>query len=147
MCYHNLQAKVVSPDGDTEMFKILAGVMQGDTLAPFIFVTVLDYALSKAIIGKEEELGLTLRPRRSRRTPAESISDLDFADDIVLMSNTVVQAQQLLMDVERECKEVGLLLNSTKTKAMYINTEIGTLRNGEHEVIKQALTKSGDPRL
>ena len=91
--YHNLQAKVVSPDGDIKMFKILAGVMQGDTLAPFLFVIVLDYALSKAIIGKEEELGLTLRPRRSRRIPAESICDLDFADDIVLVSNTVAQAE------------------------------------------------------
>ena len=65
LCYQNLQAKVVCPDGDTEMFKIYGGVMQGDALAPFLFVTVLDYALSKAIKGKEDELGLTFTPRRS----------------------------------------------------------------------------------
>ena len=41
--YSNLQAKVVTPDGETDFFKINAGVMQGDTLAPFLFV--LDYAL------------------------------------------------------------------------------------------------------
>ena len=28
LCYQNLKAKVVSPDGDTDMFKIHAGVMQ-----------------------------------------------------------------------------------------------------------------------
>ena len=144
LCYRNLQAKVVSPDGDTEMFKIFAGVMQGDTLAPFLFVTVLDYALSKAISGKEEELGLTLTPRRSRRIPAESLCDLDFADDIVLMSNAAIQAQQLLMRVERECKGVGLGLNSSNTKTMYINTEVETLKNEEHDEIGQALTESGD---
>ena len=107
--------------------------MQGDTLAPFLFVTVLDYALSKAISGKEEELGLTLTPRRSRRIPAESICDLDFADDIVLMINTATQAHQLLMRVERECKGVGLGLNCSKTKTMYINTEVETLKNEEHD--------------
>ena len=42
LCYQNLSAKVVSLDGDTDIFKIHAGVMQGDTLVPFLFVTVLD---------------------------------------------------------------------------------------------------------
>ena len=62
---------------------IVTIVMQSDTLAPFLFVTVLDYALRKAICGRENELGLTINERRSRRVEAESISDLDFADDIV----------------------------------------------------------------
>ena len=44
--YNSLRAKVVSPDGDTDYFKIMAGVMQGDTLAPFLFVIVLDYTLT-----------------------------------------------------------------------------------------------------
>ena len=41
--YNYLRAKVVSPDDDTDYFKITAGVMQGDALAPFLFVIVLDY--------------------------------------------------------------------------------------------------------
>jgi len=53
LIYQNLQAKVCSPDGDTDLFKMLAGVMQGDTLAPFLFVIILDYALRKAIDGRE----------------------------------------------------------------------------------------------
>ena len=61
--YTNTRAKVISPDGETEDFEITAGVLQGDTLAPFLFVIVLDYALRKAIGGKEEELGFTLKPR------------------------------------------------------------------------------------
>ena len=80
LCYQNLKAKVISPDSDTDIFMIYAGVMQGDTLAPFLFVTVLYYALRNAINGFEEELGLTLNKRQSRRVGAESLCDLDFAD-------------------------------------------------------------------
>ena len=68
--YAGTRAKVVTPDGNSEEFDILAGVMQGDTLAPFLFIIVLDYALRKAISGREQELGFTLTPRRSRRHPA-----------------------------------------------------------------------------
>ena len=34
--YKNTKVKVCSPDGDTEYFDIVAGVKQGDTLAPYI---------------------------------------------------------------------------------------------------------------
>ena len=60
-------AKVISPDGETELFEILAGVLQGDTLAPYLFVIALDYALRMAIDGKEEQLGFQLTRRQSRR--------------------------------------------------------------------------------
>ena len=32
--YENPRARVLSPDGETEYFNLLAGVLQGDTLAP-----------------------------------------------------------------------------------------------------------------
>ena len=92
--YTNTQAKVITPDGETEQFEITAGVLQGDTLAPFLFIIVLDFALRRAIEGKEEELGFTLTPRRSRRHP-KTLTDLNFADDISLLSYAVNQAQEL----------------------------------------------------
>ena len=58
--YTNTKAQVISPDGETEMFDITTGVLQGDTLAPFLFIIVLDYAMRKAMAGKEEELGFTI---------------------------------------------------------------------------------------
>ena len=36
--YRNTKLMVRSPDGDTEFFNILAGTLQGDALAPFLFV-------------------------------------------------------------------------------------------------------------
>ena len=87
--YSGTRSKVVTPDGDTEEFEITAGVLQGDTLAPFIFVIVLDYVLRKAISGRESEFGFMLTPRRSSRNPEKVITDLVFADDIALTSGNV----------------------------------------------------------
>lgn len=122
--YTNTRAKVISPDGETELFDITAGVLQGDTLAPFLFVIVLDYALRKAMAGKEEELGFTITPRKSRRHPKQVLADLDFADDISLISDEIKQAQELLLNVEDECWKVGLGLNGPKTKFLAYNIEV-----------------------
>ena len=46
--YQNTKAQVLTPDGKTEHFDITAGVMQGDTLVPFLFIIVLDCALRGA---------------------------------------------------------------------------------------------------
>ena len=51
----NTSAKVLTPDGETDTVPILAGVLEGDTLAPYLFIIVLDYALRRAITGKEEQ--------------------------------------------------------------------------------------------
>ena len=32
------QAKVIPPNGEIELFDILTGIIQGDTLAPYLFV-------------------------------------------------------------------------------------------------------------
>ena len=53
--YEKTMARVTSPDGDTVLFKLLAGIMQlGDTLAPYLFIIVLDYALRTALDGKKD---------------------------------------------------------------------------------------------
>ena len=121
--YTNTMAKVVSTVGDTKMFEIIAGVLQGDTLAPFLFIIVLDYALRKATAGREDELGFTITPRTSRRHPKVTLTDLDFADDIGLLSDEIAQAQELLLSVEKECNKVGLGVNAKKTKGLPINID------------------------
>ena len=125
--YAETWAKVRTPDGDTEPFQILAGVLQGDTLAPFLFIIALDYALRCAINGHEEELGFTLARRASRRVPAKMMTDLDFADDISLLSDTVEKACKLLTEVERQCNRIGLGINAKKTKVMPMNAEESTV--------------------
>ena len=121
--YTNTKAKVITPDGETEMFEITTGVLQGDTLAPFLFIIVLDYAMRKALVGREDDLGFTLSTRKSRRHAKETLTDLDFADDIALISDEICQAQEMLLRVEKECKKVGLEINTKKTKSIAFNTD------------------------
>lgn len=109
------RARVVTPDGKSEEFDILAGVLQRDTLAPFLFIIVLYYVLRKAISGREQDLGFTLTSRRSRRHSAVVLTDFDYVDDISLISNNVEQALELLNRVKFECAKIGLKIK-TKNK-------------------------------
>ena len=67
--YRNTKVKVRSPDGDTEYFDIVAGVLQRDTLAPYLFIICLDYVIRKSI-DKIKEHGFELTNKRGRRYPA-----------------------------------------------------------------------------
>ena len=95
--YRNV--KVRSPDGDTEYFDIVAGVQQGDTLAPYLFIICLDYVL-RTLIDKIRENGFELTKKRSKRYPAKTITDADYADDLALLANTPNQAETLLHSLE-----------------------------------------------
>ena len=76
MLYKNRKVKVQSPDGDTDSFDILAGVQQGDALAPYLFVIYLDFLL-RTSIDLMKENGFTLATEKSRRYPAQTITDVD----------------------------------------------------------------------
>eukprot|EP00111_Clytia_hemisphaerica_P013338 TCONS_00039146-protein len=77
--YTNNRANVMTSEGETEFFDVVTGVLQGDPLAPYLFIVVLDYALRTAITSED---GVTIEKRRSRRHHTEKLADLDFADDI-----------------------------------------------------------------
>ena len=127
--YRNTKVKVRSPDGDTEYFDIVAGVLQGDTLAPYLFIICLDYVL-RTSIDKIKENGFELTKKRSRRYPATTITDADYADDIAILANTPDQAETLLHSLERAAASIGLHVNAHKTEYMCYNQtgDISTLK-------------------
>ena len=63
--YRNTKVKVCSPDGDTEYFDIVAGVLRGGTLAPYLFIICLDYVL-RTSIDKIRENGFELTKKRRK---------------------------------------------------------------------------------
>ena len=71
MLCRNTKVKVCSPDGDTNYFSIVAGALQGDTLAPYLFIICLDYVL-RTSIDKIKENGFKLTKERSRRYPEKN---------------------------------------------------------------------------
>ena len=126
--YRNTKAKVWSPDGDTEYFDIVAGVLQGDMLAPYLFIICLDYVL-RTSIDKIRENGFELTKKRSRRYPAKTITDAYYADDIAILTNTPNQAETLLHSLKRATAGMGLYVNAHKTEYTCYNQtgDISTL--------------------
>ena len=49
MPYKNMKVKVCSLNEDTDFFDIIPCVLQGDTLAPYLFIICLDYVLRTSI--------------------------------------------------------------------------------------------------
>ena len=86
--------KVRSPDGDTNYFDIVAGILQGDTLAPNLFIICLENVL-RASVDKIKENGFKLTKERSRRYLVKTITNADYADYIALLANAPAQAETL----------------------------------------------------
>ena len=84
---------------ETQYFDIVAGVLQGDTLAPYHFIICLDYVLRTSVDNIREN-GFELTKKRSRRYPAKTITDADYADDIAILENKPNQDKTLLHSLE-----------------------------------------------
>ena len=69
IAYKNTKSIVRTDDGDTDFINISGGVLQGDTLVPFLFINCLGYVLMKSL-DRNNDLGFTLIERRSKRYPA-----------------------------------------------------------------------------
>ena len=112
-CLYEGSTSAVRVDGSlSKEFLITTGVLQGDTLAPFLFIIVLDYVLRNT----EATTGLQTHPD-------ELLPDLDFADDIVLLDQGEMEALVHFRTIESSAKKVGLSINYNKTKIMIKNIE------------------------
>ncbi len=134
MLYKNTKFLVRSPDGDTSFFDIHAGVLQGDTLAPFLFVIILDYVL-RTSLDKHTNLGFTLSESLSSRNPTQKLTNVDYADDLAVTSDTISNAEKLLHHLKDAAKDVGLYVNASKTKHISFDQQ-GTIQTISGEPIK-----------
>jgi hypothetical protein len=128
---NKLKAFVAAPEFDTDFFPFVTGTMQGDTLAPYLFILVLDRVLDAAfhdLAQRDPEYGILLKRAtgtRSRRTEAQQalrLSDLDFADDIALLTvskttaQAVSKAQDMLDTVAKFAARANLFMKPGENK-------------------------------
>ena len=66
----------------------------------YLFAIVIDYCMRKAVNGDDKKLGFTFKQRKSRRIGPKNITDVDFADDIALLSEDIRSTTALLHRVE-----------------------------------------------
>ncbi|PIK55539.1 hypothetical protein BSL78_07544 [Apostichopus japonicus] len=121
--YEDFQCAVVDIGEKSEWFDIKTGVKQGCNMSGFLFLTVMDCVMRKATVNGENGI---------RWKFTNKLDDIDFADDIALVSSTKQQMQIKTNLLADEASRVGLDINKQKTKVMRINT-----RNQEPILIGQ----------
>ena len=118
MLYKNAKVKVRSPDGNTDFLNIHTGVLQGDSLAPYLFIICLDYVFL-TMIDLMKENGLTLEKVRSRRYSHELFQM--WTTPMTFLTNTPTQAESLLHSLERAAGGTSLHVNADWIKYVCFN--------------------------
>ena len=99
---------------ESEKIRIKRGVRQGDTMSPKLFTATLESIFRRL---NWENKGVKI--------DGEFLSNLRFADDIFLCTETPQELQQMLQELSDESRQMGLKMNITKTKVMVVdNTPI-----------------------
>ena len=83
--------------------------------------------------------GFRLTKERSRRYPAQTITDATYADDIALLANTHTQAETQLHSRERAVVGIGLHVNADTREFMCINQrgDISTLNDSSLKLVEK----------
>ena len=82
-------------------------------MSPTVFLITLNEVLRAAVDTKNRGIRWGL---------SEHLEDLDYADDICLLSSKASDMQYKLNDLVEESAKVGLKLNSAKTKSLKART-------------------------
>ena len=111
--YDDFRCAVIHQGETSEWFDIKTGIKQGCNMSGFLFLMVVDWVMRRTV--RNCETGI-------RRKFTSKLDDLDFADDLALIAST---KQDILLKTDRLCRvaqQVGLKVNSQKTKVMRINS-------------------------
>ena len=114
MLYSDLSAKVICETTLTEKLEIRTGEKQGCVLSPRLFSLCIDWLMKKTT--KDAVKGL-------RWTFIETMKDLDFADDIVLLAQRQQDMQTKTDTLDSVGKQNVLNINLNTTKVMRVKAE------------------------
>ncbi|KAK6737188.1 hypothetical protein RB195_019714 [Necator americanus] len=97
----------ISPFYKNIIIDVKRGVRQSDTISPKIFTATLENAMRKL---EWDDMGVEVDGRQ--------LHHLRFADDIVLITPSISQAERMLTEFDETCGCIGLQLNLQKTMFM-----------------------------
>ena len=99
------QAAGRTREGETEWFEVKCGLRQGCVLSPLLFIIVMDNIKKRA--NQEEN----------------SIEELMFADDLVLIAGDQIRLQEMVSNIDQQCKKYGMRISRDKTEVMVTSRE------------------------
>ena len=118
---------------DSDYFDIVAGVLQGDTLAAYLFIICLEYVLTTSI-DKIKENGFKLTKERSRRYPHKQLRTLTTPMTWRFWQIHPPKPKPYYI---REVSGIGLHVNVDKTEYMCFNEkgDISTLNSSSLKLV------------
>jgi hypothetical protein len=118
--YRGLKARIKT-DVEGRYFEIKRGVGQGDPLSPILFNGALEHIFRGL---KWEDRGIDVNGKK--------ISNLRFADDVILLSSSEVELNEMIKELAKEGEKSGLTISVSKTKKLTNRENIlETQLNGE----------------
>ena len=113
--YTGTESAVKCGGGLSSFFPVSSGVRQGCVLAPTLFNTCMDWILGRATV--QSHCGATLGNIK--------VTDLDFADDVAILSESLETLVAALDAFSNEAKPLGLEVSWTKTKVQEFGDLLG----------------------
>nr|KAG5706180.1 hypothetical protein BaRGS_019507 [Batillaria attramentaria] len=101
----------------SESFGVKTRVRQACLLSPFLFLLVIDWIMKTTTAGRKNGILWTLLTQ---------LDDLDFANDLALLSHSHSQMQDKTTCLEATSAGTGLEINRRKTELMKITTTANT---------------------
>ena len=109
--YNNFMCRV----GNSETsFSVKTGVRQGCPMSALLFNLTIDWVMRQTTADQ---------PRGIRWTPFSTLEDLDFADDLALLSHTHHHIQEKTSRLSTFAQQVGLKVSQKKTEVMMLNVQ------------------------
>ena len=112
-CYEGTTCKVIHEGHLSESFEVKTGVKQGCLLSPLLFLLAIDWIMKSSMTGHRNGIQWTL---------TQQLDELDYADDIALLSHSGAQMQNKTTILEERSRRAGLVINTAKTKVLKINS-------------------------
>ena len=110
--YAGMTCRVVHSGQLTESFSVRTGVRQGCLLSPFLFLLAIDWVMKTSTALRRDGIQWTL---------LEQLDDLDFADDLALLSHSRQQMQAKTTQLAGTSLQTGLKIHEGKTKILKVN--------------------------
>jgi hypothetical protein len=128
--YDDFKCKILYEGKITDYIEITNGVRQGCILSPIIFLLVLNNVTRNTLGNRKRVIEWGMKDR---------LEDLDFVDDICLLSQRYSDMKDKLIRLQQEAKLARLNINVNKTKEMRTNTQIEeklSMTNNEIEQVE-----------
>jgi len=103
--YRRCTSQVRIDNDLSKPFEIRRGVRQGDTLSPNMFNSGLEQLFRRL---NWQDKGININ--------GEKLSNLRFADDVGLLSHSLIELQDMINELQEESEKIGLKANMEKTK-------------------------------